>query len=109
MPVKMDGPVVSEGEWQSAQPIELKSAAPLVVEDVGGAGIGGADKRANAAKFTTSDDISDAVPMSVPKFGLLEFWLRRLVESSGDPLNTQPATALRSLGKFSFDTPCSTL
>ena len=63
----------------------------------------------NAAKFTTSDDISDAVPMGVPKLGLLAFWFSRLVASSGVPLKTQPGTALRSLGKFSLETPCSTL
>ena len=34
----------------------------------------------NAAKFTTSEDISDSVPMPVPKLGLLAFWFSRLVE-----------------------------
>ncbi len=72
-------------------------------------GIGGASSRLNAAKFTTSDDISEAVPIDVPAFGLLAFPLRRGVASSGDPLNTQPVTALRSFGNTSFDTPCSTL
>src|SRR5580698_833153 len=63
----------------------------------------------NAAKFTMSDDISDAVPTGKPKLGLLTFPFSRFVASSGDPLKTQPGTALRSLGKFSFDPPCSTL
>src|SRR5580700_7261387 len=109
MPVKIDVPVVRVGEWQRLQPMALKSAAPFKVDWVEAAGVGAAERRLNAAKFTISDDISDSVPKLVPKFGLLAFWFNRLVESSGDPLNTHPVTALRSLGKFSFDTPCSTL
>src|SRR5579864_634847 len=109
MPVKGDGPVVSEGEWQSAQPMELNKLAPFWMEEVGGAGVAGADNRMKAAKFTMSDDISEAVPMVLPKFGLLELPLTRLVASSGEPLKTQPTAALRSLGNNSLLTPCSTL
>jgi hypothetical protein len=93
------------GEWQRLQPMVLNTVAPFTVDGVDGAGVGGAERRMNAAKFTISDDISDTVPSVVPKLGLLEFWFKMLVASSGDPLKTQPATALRSLGKFSLETP----
>src|SRR5579863_3114071 len=79
------------------------------MDGVDGAGFAGADRRMNAAKFTMSDDISEFVPIVVPKLGLPALGLSRLVESSGEPLNTHPATALRSLGNNSLDTPCSTL
>ena len=72
--------------------------APFWVEVVGVAGVGGADNRLKMAKFTMSEDISEAVPIVVPKFGLLELPFRMFVASSGEPLNTHPATALRSLG-----------
>ena len=66
MPLYGDRPVVSDGEWQSEQPIELNSAAPFCVEVVGDTGVGGADNRENSAKFTMSEDISDAVPVVPP-------------------------------------------
>lgn len=94
---------MSEGEWQSAQPMLLKAADPFCVEVVGAAGAGGADKRANAAKFTMSEDISEAVPLELPE----PFCM--FVASSGEPLKTQPGTAERSLGNSSLATPCSTL
>src|SRR5580692_12226169 len=109
MPVKMEGPVERVGEWQRLQPIALNWAAPFNVDAVEGAGVGGAERRLKAAKFTMSEDISDSVPTAVPKLGLRGLGLSRLVASSGDPLKTQPGTALRSLGKLSLDTPCSTL
>jgi hypothetical protein len=59
--------VVRDGEWHSAQPILLNNAAPFLVESVCGAGAGGAERRAKAAKFTTSDDMSDAVPVGLPE------------------------------------------
>jgi hypothetical protein len=70
MPVEIDPPVVSVGECKSAQPIELKRAAPFWMEIVDGAGVAGADRGMNPAKLTISDDISEAVPIVVPKFGL---------------------------------------
>src|SRR5579864_5782136 len=109
MPVKIDCPVVSVGEWQRAHPIELNRAAPFRVEGVGVAGVAGAVKRMKAAKFTMSDDISETVPIGMPKFGLRGLGFSRFEASSGEPLKTQPATAFRSLGKFSLETPCSTL
>jgi hypothetical protein len=39
---------------------------PFKVEAVDGAGVGGADKRANSTKLTTSEDISEAVPVVPP-------------------------------------------
>src|SRR6185295_15575442 len=95
-----DGPVVSDGVWQSPQPTDMNTARPAVVVALGSAGDGGARKRMNAANSTVSPEASAGVPESTP-------WL--LVWSSGDPLNTQPGTADRSLVKFSFETPCSTL
>src|SRR5579863_844648 len=109
MPVKIEAPVVRVGEWHRLQPMLLNRAAPFCVEVVGAAGVAGAERRTNAAKFTTSDAISDTVPTVVPKLGLLVFPFSTLLASSGDALNTHPVTALRSLGKFSFETPCSTL
>src|SRR5581483_609519 len=109
MPVNCDAPVVREGEWQSAQPILLNKLAPFWVEGVGEAGVGGAESRIKAAKFTVSDDISEIVPSVDPKLGLLWFPLRILLASSGVGLNRQPATAERSLGNTSLETPCSTL
>src|ERR1700741_4929967 len=109
MPVKGDRAVVREVEWQRLHPIWLKSEDPLVMEEFGGAGVGGADNRMNVAKFTMSDDISDKVPIVVPKFGLLLFPLRMLPVSSGVELKTHPAVVLRSLGNSSLVTPCSTL
>ncbi len=81
----------------------LKAAAPFCVEAVGGAGVGGADNRIKAAKFTMSEDISEALPVELPE-GLIRF-----VASSGAPLNTQPGIAERSLGNSSLATPCSML
>src|SRR5579864_4920430 len=109
MPVKIDCPVVSCGEWHSEQPMLANRLAPFCVDEVEGPGEGGAVNRLKAAKFAVSDDISEAVPTVVPKFELLELPFKRFVESSGELLNTQPATALRSFGKSSFETPCSTL
>src|ERR1043165_6730380 len=76
-----DGPVVSDGVWQSAQPTLLKTARPFVVEGVAG-------KRMKAANSTASLDTAAGSPASIPSL---------LVWSSGEPLNTQPATAERSL------------
>src|SRR5271170_569311 len=109
IPVNGEAPVVRVGEWHRLQPMVLNTVAPFRVDAVDGADAAGAERRMNAAKFTMSDAISDAVPTVVPKLELLEFWFRMLVASSGDPLKTQPATALRSFGKFSLETPCSTL
>ena len=47
----------------------LNNAWPLLMEELAGAGIGGASNRMNSAKFTTSEDISETVPTIVPKFG----------------------------------------
>src|SRR5258708_3479386 len=109
MPVKGDAAVVRLVEWHRLQPMVLKSVAPLVVEDVAGAGVGGAASRMNSAKLTTSEDISESVPMVVPKFTLLLLGLRMLLESSGVALKTQPVVVLRSFWKPSLLTPCSTL
>src|SRR5215831_2929132 len=103
MPVYADFPVVSVGEWQSAQPIAANTAAPFCVDEVAAAGVGGADRRATSAKLTASDDMSEAEPVFDPPS------LSICVLSSGLPLNTQPGTALRSLGNNSFATPISTL
>jgi len=47
-------------------PTEENKAAPFKVEEVDAAGVGGADNRANNAKLSASDDISDAVPVLLP-------------------------------------------
>src|SRR5579859_339509 len=104
MPVNGDSPVVSEEEWHRTQPILLNNTWPFSSEAVCVVGVGGAVRRMNAAKFTVSDDIFEAVPVSPSSSGLV-----MLVESSGVPLNTQPETAARSLGNSSLATPCSTL
>src|SRR5580704_17112421 len=108
MPVKIDCADVSEVEWHSAHPTLVNTACPLVSEVELVVGAGGANNRANAAKLITCDERVEAVggPLAVgrPCGGP-----RRLVESSGVALNTQPATADRSFGNASFDTPCSTL
>src|SRR5579884_962328 len=109
MPVYGEFPVVSDGEWQRLQPIWLKSVWPLLIEELEGAGVGGASSRIKSAKLTTSEDISERVPMVVPKLELLLLGLRMLLESSGVALKTQPAVVLRSFGKPSLVTPCSTL
>lgn len=51
MPVQGDAPVVSDVVWQSGQPIEENKTAPFKVEDVEVAGVGGAERWANSAKF----------------------------------------------------------
>jgi len=101
--------VVRLSEWQSTQPIpgfELvpNSALPLSSDCVLVVGVGGAVNRMKAAKLTESADIWFAVPVVPPPTGLV-----MLVESSGVGLNTQPATADRSFGNPSLETPCSTL
>ena len=63
MPVKRALPVVRFGEWHKAQPILPNRLAPLVVEGVEAAGVGGADNMMKLAKFTTSDDMQEAVPI----------------------------------------------
>src|SRR5579859_2003102 len=103
MPVKPEAAVVSDGEWHRAQPMLLNKFEPLIVDWGGCAGVGGAVSRANSAKFKTSDDISESVPIVVPKFWLFGLPFRMLLVSSGVGLNTQPVTALRSLGNTSFD------
>src|SRR5437773_320596 len=97
---KGDGPVVSVGVWQSPHPTAMKTARPAIVDADPSPGDGGPRKRMNAANKTVSPETSAGVPESTPPL---------LVWSSGDPLNTQPGTADRSLVKFSFETPCSTL
>src|SRR5215510_13040874 len=103
MPVYGDFPVVSVGEWQSAQPVEENRDAPFWVDEVAAAGVGGAERRENSAKLTASDDMSEAEPVFDPPS------LSICVLSSGLPLNTQPGTALRSFGNSSLATPISTL
>src|ERR1700722_11325881 len=100
----MDAAVVSDVEWHSAHPTLLNKLLPFGAADACGAGCGGADNRAKIAKFTTSDDMVDAVPNGRRVFGS-----RSTVESSGVALKTQPGTAERSFGNISFETPCSTL
>src|SRR5580692_9101955 len=98
MPVNWDCSVVSVGEWQSEHPMGLNRAEAFCVEDVEVPRAGGADNRLNSAKFTTSDDISEAVPIGLPKFALLGLPFSSGVKSSGVLLKTQPGTALRSFG-----------
>jgi hypothetical protein len=81
----------------------VEQGGAVLVEAVCGAGAGGEQRRAKAAKFTTSDDMSDAVPVGLPEGS------SRFVASSGEPLSMHPGTAERSLGKISLATPCSTL
>src|SRR5262249_46632263 len=104
MPVNLDLAVVSDGEWHMAQPMLLNRFDPFWIDGDDGPGVGGAVRRMNAAKLMMSEDIWFAVPVLPPVSGLVMF-----VESSGVALNTQPATAERSLGKPSLETPCSTL
>src|SRR5258708_7481501 len=104
MPVNAAAAVARDGVWHWAHPTRSNSRSPFSVEADGGAGDGGAERRMKSAKLTMSEDILDAVPAPPPLSGL-----SRLVESSGVALNTQSATADRSFGKFSFETPCSTL
>src|SRR5258708_8119388 len=99
----MDWSVVRVGVWQSAQPIDRKSDAPLSSDDVLVVGFGGAESRMKAARFPVADDIWLAVLVRPPPEGV---WM--LVESSGVGLTAQFATE-RSLGKTSLLTPCSTL
>src|SRR5712692_3951672 len=110
MPLNGEAAVVSVSEWQSTQPMpgsELvpNNARPWSSDDDAVVGVGGAKNRMNPAKLRTSDDIWLAVPV-VPPGGS---GLTMLVESSGVGLNSQPGAVSRSFGKFSLDTPCSTL
>ena len=104
IPVYGERVVCNVGVWHIAHPIDPKSACPAWAEAVSGAGVGGADSLANAAKFTMSELMSEAEPVSAPVVGSVMF-----VVSSGVPLKTQPGTAERSLGKSSLLTPISTL
>src|SRR5262249_55452549 len=99
MPVNGDAPVLSVGVWHRAQPMLLNNAWPFCAEVESGAGIGGDDRRMKMANILVSEL---ALPLSESPGGTG-------VLSSGVPLNTQPGTAARSLGKFSLETPCSTL
>src|ERR1700677_3323749 len=99
MPVYGEAAVVSEGEWQSAQPTAVNSFWPFFSDAEAVVGAAGADSRMKAAKFTTSDDISDPVPVGPPLYTITE-------ASSGVALNTQPGTAERSFMKTSLATPC---
>src|SRR5260370_1523044 len=89
--------------WQVPQPMLVKVCRPLIVDEVSGAGVGGADSRMNASKFSTSGKKSDA---GLPLGGLL---LASLNESSGVSLNWQPGVSSRSFGNPELVTPCSTL
>src|SRR5205807_10097968 len=97
----MDLVVCRVGVWHKAHPMALKMFLPRAVDVFCGPGAGGAERRMNPAKFTVSEEKSAA--------GLMPGVAFRLVWSSGVPLNTQPGTALRSLGNTSLLTPCSTL
>src|ERR1700722_20185608 len=102
MPVYGEAAVVSDGEWQSAQPTVVNRSWPFFSDGEAVVGVGGPDSRMNAAKFTVSDDICDTVPASPPLYTITE-------ASSGVLLNTQPGTAERSFMKISLATPCSSL
>src|SRR5260370_5234649 len=67
MPVNGDAAVVRFTEWHSEQPTLTNRFDPLLVDCVAGAGVAGADRRMKSAKFATSDDISETVPIVVPK------------------------------------------
>ena len=103
MPANFDMPVVKVEVWHKAQPTPLNRLAPFLAEADIGAGVGGAESRMKAAKFTRSEDRAAAVPVGLPLPSTI------LVASSGEPLYTQPAPPARSLPKASFETPCSTL
>jgi hypothetical protein len=73
----------------------LNNDWPFSSDDVCVVGAGGAESRMNAAKFMMSEGVVlPPDPM--------------LVWSSGVALKMQPATAARSFGNNSLDTPCST-
>src|ERR1700734_1036598 len=102
MPVYGEAAVVSDVEWHKAQPTAENSFWPFFSEADAVFGAAGAESRMNAAKFTTSDDISETVPVWLPLYSITD-------ASSGVALNTQPGTAERSFPNTSFATPCSTL
>lgn len=54
IPVKIDAAVVSDGAWQSEQPMLLNRFLPFSCEIVDVIGVGGAVKLMNAAKLTVS-------------------------------------------------------
>ena len=86
------------------------AACPVVVvpiDDTAGvapdvAGVGGAKRRMNIAKLTTSEEKSDA---ALALFVVLV----KLVASSGVGLIAHPAVVFRSFGNSSLVTPISTL
>src|SRR6185295_4872147 len=59
-----EGPVVSDGVWQSPQPTAMNTARPAVVAADPSPGDGGARKRMNAANSTVSPETSAGVPES---------------------------------------------
>src|SRR5260370_2005961 len=99
MPVNCDLAVLSVSLWHKTQPVLLNNFWPFNSEGVLVVGVGGAVRRMNMAKLVTSEF---ALPVSEVLGGVG-------VVSSGVALNTQFGTAARSLGKPSFETPCSTL
>src|SRR5438105_4142013 len=101
--------VVSDGVWQTLQPMELKRLRPLVidVEPPGTVveGVGGARRRMNIAKPTVS--------LSVPVAVVLKFvWssgVALMRQAEGSPLLRSSPGSGRSCVKSSLLTPCSTL
>lgn len=80
----------------------VKTARPLRVEGVSGAGAGGSFRRMKAAKLAVSDRKSLAGELEGGVMPVM------LVESSGKALKRHPGVSSRSSGKPLLVTPSST-
>src|SRR5262249_34098591 len=108
--VMVEEAVVIDGVWQSAQPMELNAALPLVMDVVPPGlvveGVGGASKRINTANCATSlgtAEFGDAVKF-MPSSGV-----GFSVQFAGSPPRMASSGLARSFEKSSLVTPISTL
>src|SRR5689334_3766526 len=106
--VKLELVVVSDGVWQTVQPIEANSARPLLIDveppGVVVDGVGGASRRMNMAKATVSLITPAPVPLNCVRSSGVALTLQLFVRPVDDP---SPGSG-RSCPNSSFDTPCST-
>src|SRR5947208_12225803 len=106
--VKFERNVVSDGVWQTLQPMELKRARPLLI-DVAPPGVvvdatGCARKRMNMAKAT----VSLITPAPTPLKCVMSSGVELMRHDDGRPAFCPSPGSERSCPNSSFETPCST-
>src|SRR5262249_34893484 len=106
--VKFERNVVSDGVWQTLQPMALNRFLPLLIEveppGVVVDGVGAARKRMNMAKAT----VSLITPAPTPSKCVMSSGVALIRQLAGRPAFCPSPGSERSCPNSSLETPCST-